>query len=188
MRAGPAPRTAWDLRESSSCRTVPPVGFRAAGRRLAGARTRGRRQIITFRTPAILGFATLALAGCIDKDDDDESDSGWDTESDADTDADGDSDADTDADSVESCTWTDIEMCFEFTNYSDTKAWCDDMGSVYSISTDYAAAGCASGEIGTCALGAGGDMPVASTVYYYSPTWNGSSAEEACEGAGGNWN
>ena len=151
-----------------------------------------------------LTFGSAMVGACFDKSDDDDDDnrrerdsgfwdgsdsgfwdgrdSGWEWDSGTSDGGDGGGSSSTD-----SCDWG-IDLCFEFVNYDSTQAWCDDIASLYSLSTQYGGE-CASGAVGQCDLtGVGGDIPSGPdnvTAFFYSPSYDARSAADSCSSAGG---
>jgi hypothetical protein len=83
---------------------------------------------------------------------------------------------------VDSCNWTDLNVCFEYEDYDGTQTWCSDIGDDGGFATEYIAGPCPADEIGACALGVGGDFDHEATAYYYSGT---TDPDQSCLDAGG---
>ena len=91
-------------------------------------------------------------------------------------------------DTGDSCDWSGIGLCIEFTNYAGTDSWCTDIGAQYGIDTAYANTPCGGGAVGSCDITdvAGDDYPADVIVYYYSEFSNDPAA--SCADAGGTYN
>jgi hypothetical protein len=134
-------------------------------------------------TKFIFTLAAAALVGCTATTDKDTGDTAVDTAVDTDTDTDTDTAVE---DVVTSCDWPEFGICFEFVNYADSQAWCDDKGVKYETTAVHADAGCAAGAVATCDIPTGGeDFPAPATAYYYDPDYTVETANAACDSAGG---
>ena len=91
--------------------------------------------------------------------------------------------------SVDSCLVADWGICYEYTDYSETEAWCDSLAASYGVTTSYAPVGeSACDGLGTCSIPAGGDFSVAAEAFYDESMFDAASAEAACLAGGGTWN
>jgi hypothetical protein len=132
-------------------------------------------------TKFVFTLAAAALVGCTATTDKDTGDTAVDTAVDTDTDTDT-----AVEDVVTSCDWPEFSICFEFVNYADSQAWCDDKGVKYETTAVHADAGCAAGAVATCDIPTGGeDFPAPATAYYYDPEYTVETANAACDSAGG---
>ena len=131
---------------------------------------------------SVLALAALAFTvGCKDK----AGETGDTGGGGADGGTDGGTDGTDGGGTVDSCNVADWGICYEYTDYSETAAWCDSLAAAYGVTATYGA-GCTG--LGSCSIPAGGDFTVAAEAYYDEATYDAASAEAACTAGGGTWN
>ena len=137
----------------------------------------------TMKIAKLSVFALAALAftvGCKDKGGDSGDSGAGGTDG-----ADGGSDDGGDGTTIDSCAVADWGICYEYTDYSETAAWCDSLAAAYGVTATYGS-GCTG--LGACSIPAGGDFTEPAEAYYDEASYDAASAEAACVAGGGTWN